>query len=228
MPGRADQAHRRPRGVSTAAEIRRTALSEDEADAMAMVAARALLEDPLTRAVFAVEPASREARLRVVYEAMTRMQPYPPISAWRDRRPLGMVGLAPAGHARPPVRRVLHVLPRLLHGARLAELRPALAWMQAIGRTGPAPGDWLLGPVVVEPSEHGRGVGSAMLAAACEAIDEAAAPAAVSTDRESNLDLYRRFGFLPSGQSTAVGVRVFHMRRPPFGCVAPPQESRAL
>jgi GNAT superfamily N-acetyltransferase len=196
-------------------------LSAGEADAMAAIAARVFLDDALTCAVLAIEPASaRETRLRSLYEAILRMPTHPPISAWGDRCALGLVGLAPPGRTRPPLRAALPALPRLLRGARLGEIRRALTWMQAVNKTGPAPEDWVLGPVVVDPAEHGQGVGSAMLAAACEVIDETAAPATVSTDHEDNLGLFRHFGFLPSGQSTAVGVRVFHMRRPAFGRVS--------
>lgn len=194
-------------------EIRHTPLGDAEMDRMAAVAARAFLRDPLATAVFARESDARESRLCSVYEAMLRTQAYPPITAWRDGRALGLVGLTP--HSASPVSalRMLQALPRLVRGMRLFELRPAFAWLRAIAGADVSPGDWRLGPVVVEPEMHRAGIGSAILNTACSHLDEQATGAIVSTDIESNVDFYRRFGFEQTGATEVLGQTVWHLRR---------------
>jgi ribosomal protein S18 acetylase RimI-like enzyme len=198
--------------VNDRLRLRGSRLRPDEADAMAAVAARAFLADPLTVAVFGGDPSARERRLRCVYGAMFRALPRPPLSAWRGERALGLLGLSPARSVPPPARAVA-ALPLLLRGARPRELRPAMAWLRGVAGARGEKGDWRLGPLVVDPSAHGEGVGSALLRAACEHLDSLGAGVLVSTDVEENVAFYRRFGFAEIGGAEVAGQRVWHLRR---------------
>lgn len=63
-----------------------------------------------------------------------------------------------------------------------------LALLTADGAATPL---WLVGPIAVEPALQGRGIGRAMLAAACDAVDLTPYPAVLIGDPE----YYGPFGF---------------------------------
>lgn len=79
----------------------------------------------------------------------------------------------------------------------------------------PAEPHWNLGPVGVDPEYHGRGIGSAMVAAFCEMMDAEGANAFLETDLEKNANLYTKFGFETIHHAPSLGVPMWFMLRRP-------------
>ena len=54
---------------------------------------------------------------------------------------------------------------------------------------------WYLWLLAVDPPEQGKGVGGELLRRTLREADDSALPCYLETARESNVSLYRRFGF---------------------------------
>ena len=75
---------------------------------------------------------------------------------------------------------------------------------------------WYLDTIGVEPSEQGKGLGTALLGAMLQRIDEQALPTFLDTSAPHNLGYYERFGFRVTAQSSLPnGLRLWGMTRPP-------------
>lgn len=74
--------------------------------------------------------------------------------------------------------------------------RPRFAALgQQINRTRLTGPHWYLGVAGCDPSAQGTGKGGAVIRAGLERADADVLPVCLETARESNIDLYRRFGF---------------------------------
>jgi ribosomal protein S18 acetylase RimI-like enzyme len=74
---------------------------------------------------------------------------------------------------------------------------------------------WHLGPVGVDPSAQGRGVGGQMLAAFGARMDAEGEVAWLETDKPENVVFYRRHGFSVAAESTIDDFTTWFMRRDP-------------
>jgi GNAT superfamily N-acetyltransferase len=72
-----------------------------------------------------------------------------------------------------------------------------------------------LGPIGVEPSMQGRGVGEALMQQYCDELDRTGAVGYLETDRHENVRFYRRFGFSMADEIDVLGARNYLMQRPP-------------
>lgn len=74
---------------------------------------------------------------------------------------------------------------------------------------------WHLGPVAVEPVLQGAGVGSLMMRAFSEQMDEAGEVGWLETDKPENVVFYRRAGWEVVEELTEHGLTCWFMRREP-------------
>jgi hypothetical protein len=74
---------------------------------------------------------------------------------------------------------------------------------------------WHVGPVGVEPSLQGAGVGGLMLAAFAAQMDDAGEVAWLETDKPDNVVFYRRGGFELTDEVHEHGLTSYWMRRDP-------------
>ncbi|HHG2225134.1 GNAT family N-acetyltransferase [Synechococcus sp. CCFWC 502] len=88
-------------------------------------------------------------------------------------------------------------------------------WAGEWAKHDPRESHWHLGPVAVEPSRQGQGVGSALLKGACNRMDQRAAILYLETDKEENVRFYQKHGFEVVGQSLALNQKSWYMRRLP-------------
>ena len=79
----------------------------------------------------------------------------------------------------------------------------------------PAEPHWNLGPVGVDPARQGSGVGTALVQAFCDKMDRERAVAFLETDLESSANLYLKFGFETTAQTTVFDVPMWFMTRHP-------------
>ena len=77
------------------------------------------------------------------------------------------------------------------------------------------PGDYVVGPVGVEPRLQGLGIGSRVLGAFCVRMDEEGEIAWLETSKPENVVFYTRAGFRVESESELHGFHTWFMRRDP-------------
>jgi ribosomal protein S18 acetylase RimI-like enzyme len=126
---------------------------------------------------------------------------------------LGVCGMMPPGRCQPGLVRQLRLLPALLAlGPRSAGR--TMSWLGAWSKHDPDEHHLHLGPVAVDVHLQGMGVGSLLMRAFCQRMDEAAEDSYLETDKEINVRFYEKFGFEVTGEDDVLGVRNWYMFRP--------------
>lgn len=74
---------------------------------------------------------------------------------------------------------------------------------------------WYLATLGVAPDLQGRGIGRALLRELLTHADDGQNACYLETDRPENLAFYEAAGFSVERESQVLGVRIWHMRRPP-------------
>jgi GNAT superfamily N-acetyltransferase len=92
------------------------------------------------------------------------------------------------------------------------ESRKAL-WLNEWARRDPKYPHWHFGPLGVLPVFQKQGVGSKLMQRVCTEVDELKAIAYLETDRERNVGLYSKFGFVVVDESMILNVKNTYMRR---------------
>ena len=208
-------------------------LADHERAAGAAVAARALRDDPMFVYLHGDDPI---VRMGATYSSFR--EPAPPPSSWWRR----VTGSEPPAttRRRPRVWGAL-VQGHVVASAAAAEpgacfvnlLAPASRRMPEGPQGAPGSPDrqarvlatlaahhceerhWHVGPVGVEPGLQGRGVGSAVMRALCDAMDEAGEIAFLETETAPNVVFYRRLGFEVTDHTELPGLPIWFMRRAP-------------
>jgi ribosomal protein S18 acetylase RimI-like enzyme len=89
-----------------------------------------------------------------------------------------------------------------------------MSWLGAWSKHDPDEHHLHLGPVAVDVHLQGMGVGSLLMRAFCQRMDEAAEDSYLETDKEINVRFYEKFGFEVTGEDDVLGVRNWYMFRP--------------
>ncbi len=189
-------------------------LRRDELTLAAGIAARALGDNPINRAIYGDDPRRRvretEAGFRTVLPALQ----CPPLGAYREGRLVGVVGVAPPGTCKPSLPRQLRMLPSLLrHG--FGNLARESLVVNTWARHDPRDPHWHLDPVVVEPGQQGLGIGTLMMERFRAWMDSVQGAAYLETDKPENVAFYRKFGFETVGEVAVLGTTTWLMYRTP-------------
>jgi GNAT superfamily N-acetyltransferase len=129
-------------------------------------------------------------------------------------RLVGICGMARPGFCQPNTIEKTRVLPAAVIGNPITTPLLILNWVREGSRRDPSEPHWHLGPVAVEPSLQGQGIGTAMLNAFCAVVDSTGAHAYLETDKHENVLLYQRFGFSVVESVQVLGVPNWFMSRP--------------
>ena len=193
------------------------ALGPTEMEASVGVIVRGMRDNPVIVAAFGQDPGRRHGRLLRLFGAMAAAE-----VPGRDRDMLaahgpdgsilGVCGMMPPGRCQPGPVRQLRLLPALLAlGPRSAGR--TISWLGAWSKHDPDERHWHLGPVAVDAHLQGMGVGSMLMRAFCERMDDAEEDAYLETDKDINVRFYERFGFVVTGEEEVLGVRNWYMYR---------------
>lgn len=173
-------------------------LTDGQVDAAAAVYGRAFMDDPI--AVWITPDEARRARgLPIMFAACMRYAlRFGGRVELSDTAPRGVATWLEPGRSPPAT---LGLLRTGLSGV-LLRLRSGLGrfftfvdtFDQMHRRDMPRP-HWYLWLLAVDPPEQGKGVGGQLLRRTLREADDAALPCYLETARESNVSLYRRFGF---------------------------------
>ena len=186
----------------------------DEIDAAIAVAARALADGPLTIAVVGDDLDLNFRYLRRFFGLQYKLAPHQrPLVARFDGRVIASTNDLHAGacHASPWMK--VRSLPALLATRPTVAVR-ATRWFSDWERRDPRDRRHShLGPLGVEPTLQGRGIGSLLLSEYCRRLDAAGEDSYLETEKPENVALYGRFGFEVIEEAEVLGVPNWFMWR---------------
>lgn len=174
-------------------------------------AAVAMRDNPLHRAALGVDPVRRVDVMRSAFEQFLRTGDRAVITAWHEDRLVGIAAHATVGRCRPTLLERVGSAPSAVRAGRSATR--ILAWQAAWRRRDPPEPHSHLGPVAVLPEFQGTGVGHQLLLSYTSALDLSGHAGYLETDKETNVDFYRRAGFQVVGSEVVIGVRNWFMLR---------------
>jgi len=179
---------------------------------VAAMLARAFVTNPLHEAAFGPGRLARnEAFFRIGLAAMKG----PKYVAMDNGRPAGFVHWVQAPECQFPLSEKVRGLPAMVRGFGVRSTLRVGRWLTEWSRHDPREPHVHLGPIGVDPTAQGSGVGRVLMEAYCRHLDEGASAGYLETDRPRNVAFYRRFGFEVMGEASVLGVTSFFMRRPP-------------
>src|SRR3546814_365286 len=142
-------------------------------------------DNPLHRQVFGAEEARLEPLLANAFARLLRgqMEAGCVLGAYEDDVLLGVAAMVPPDHCQPTLRDKLGMLRILARGRALRRLPRIWHWLRIWARHDPGFDHWHLGPAAVDRARQGQGVGSQLMAAICELLDEHQGIGYLETDR---------------------------------------------
>jgi len=109
----------------------------------------------------------------------------------------------------------IQLVPAMIRGFGVRSTSRVSRWLATWARHDPDEDHVHLGPLGVEPSLQGRGIGPQLMEHHCRHVDEIGWMGYLETDREENVAFYERFGFEVSSRIAVLGVQHYLMKRPP-------------
>ncbi len=176
----------------------------------AAVVGRAFASLPANEAMPAKRAASKEARMTALFRAIFGHLPGQTLVARQDQRIVGAIRIVKWPQCQVSA---LMMVPFVIGIERCESWRWLITrcvWV----RHDPWRHHLHIAPLGVEPDLHGGGIGSQLLRRFCDLAEEASLPGYLETDRQENVRLYQRFGFLTSAKASILGRTTWFMWRP--------------
>ena len=192
-------------------------LQQESIPAAARLLAGSMRDNPLHQRVFACEDARLEPLLETAFVRLLRrqMRTGTVLGAYEDDGLLGVAAMVPPGHCQPVLREKLAMLSILARAGTLRRLPMILHWLRTWARHDPQFDHWHLGPAAVDRTRQGQGIGSQLMTAICDRLDENQGIGYLETDKPENVRLYRRGGFEVVAEQPVLGVTNWFMQRHP-------------
>ena len=208
-------------------------MSQEEMPLAAGVAARSMLDNPSSLALFGSDRMRRVRALEPVYHMVLATGQRQPMVARRHGIIVGLAAMSSPGECfsreaisrertlrvggrrittmLPSIPRQL-VVPLLCLGPRA--LSRLSAWGEANVSHDPHEPHHHIELVAVEPGLQGLGIGRLMMDALCAQMARRPGFGYLETDTESNVRFYRHYGFEVVAEVTVLGTRTWYMVRP--------------
>jgi ribosomal protein S18 acetylase RimI-like enzyme len=208
-----------PSGDTVSIEVRDADASD--LSTLIEITSKAYRADPLI-GYFVRNDSARSDGLRRLFDYCLREQALAHGQVTMTRDGSACAAWLPPAQARPTMSLVeqIALLPRMARICSLARVPRLLATMRLLERHHPAgPPHHYLYVLAVVPERQGQGLGSALLRAGLRAIDQTCAATYLETASERNLALYRRHGFVVTGEARLPfdGPRLWFLWREPPG-----------
>jgi GNAT superfamily N-acetyltransferase len=172
--------------------------------------ARAFVTNPLHVAAFGAERLARnEAFFRTGLAAMKGSK----LVALEGSQILGLIHWVPSPDCQFSGPEKLRMMPAMVAGFGLRSSLRVGSWLSAWSKHDPSEPHSHLGPIGVDPSAQGQGIGRQLLERYCAELDRTGTAGYLETDRPENVRFYGRFGFETTGEITVLGVRNYLMWR---------------
>ncbi|HZJ91666.1 MAG TPA: GNAT family N-acetyltransferase [Thiopseudomonas sp.] len=170
-------------------------LGKSDLLAAAEICAKAMNDNPIHIKVFGSDPALRQRRLQRFFSGMLAYveRKGSLYGSFSDETMIGVLGMLPPGHCKPSFGDILRLLPTLLtSNSPIGTIRLAI-WLSRWAKIDPATPHWHLGPLSVDPAWQGQGIGTQLIEYAYSICT--GAELYLETDKLSNVELYKKFGF---------------------------------
>lgn len=192
-------------------------LPQESIPAAARLLAAGMRDNPLHQRVFASEAARLEPMLEDAFVRLLHRQARAGIvlGAYESDALVGVAAMVPPGHCQPGLQEKLAMLSILARGGALRRLPWIGRWLRAWARHDPGFDHWHLGPAAVDRARRGQGIGSRLMAAVCDRLDQHQGIGYLETDKPENVRLYRRGGFEVVAEQPVLGVANWFMQRQP-------------
>ena len=181
----------------------------------ARLLAGSMRDNPLHQRVFSgsahIEPLLTAAFIRLLQR---QMRTGLVLGAFDGEALVGVAAMVPPGHCQPTLREKLAMLAILIRAGMWRNLPKIHHWLRIWAREDPEVDHWHLGPAAVERKLQGQGIGTALMTAICDALDQRRAIGYLETDKGANVRLYRRGGFEVIAEQQVLGVPNWFMLRP--------------
>jgi GNAT superfamily N-acetyltransferase len=156
---------------------------------------RALCDAPLRVAALRRTPAYRARVLSTLFSQALDQPTIRGVSALVGGRVVGVCGVGDYGRCDLPPRKMIATMGALLFRAGPAAVRAVAVRGRGWRAHHPTKAHVHVGPIGVDPTMQGRGIGSGMLESVCAQLDADRHPGYLETDGPDNVRLYERFGF---------------------------------
>ena len=202
--------------ASPAGSVRKA--SADDAPRLADALARAFQDDPGWSHLLP-DASDRTRRLRLFFETELRGIALAHGLVWTTEEVVGAAVWAPPEGWRVPITATLRETPPMLRvfGRHLPLALRSRLRME--GRHPRNPPHWYLAFMGVAPEWQGKGLGTALMGPALEAMDAAGTPAYLESSTPRSRALYQRNGFKVTGEFNlpSAGPPLWQMWREPAG-----------
>src|SRR5262245_53874922 len=172
-----------------------------------------MLDNPLNMAAYGEDPERRQRSLERTFATLFRVfGAQQPICAVSPEGLVALAGIAPAGTCQATALQRLRFLPSMIAIGPRAASRVG-KWLAAWGERDPGQSHSHLGPVAVEPSLQGRGIGSQVMREYCRRLDAGSQVSYLETDKRENVPFYKRHGYAVIDEADVLGVPNWFMIR---------------
>ena len=190
-------------------------LQQASIPAAARLLARSMADNPLHQRVFGSDTARLEPLLEAAFARLLRRQMRTGVvfGAYEGDALVGVAAMVPPGHCQPGLGEKLAMLPIVARAGALRRLPRIRRWLQVWARHDPQFEHWHLGPAAVDRTRQGQGIGTRLMAAICNRLDQEQRIGYLETDKPDNVRLYRRGGFEVVAEQPVLGVTNWFMQR---------------
>jgi GNAT superfamily N-acetyltransferase len=191
-------------------------LGQSELTAAGAVVGRALQDNPIIQRVFDRSFSRRAAAVGEIYGTILRQTQSKGIilgAFAADDTLVGVVGLTQPGRCAQTTFERL-ALTRVIQSCTSVEMALTYQrWQAAWSRRDPKDHHWHVSPVAIEPGYQRKGVGTALMTAACGRIDKFPAMAFLETDRRESVPFFMRFAFKKTAEAGVLETTNWFMMR---------------
>lgn len=198
-----------------ASELEIGPVNAHEIDAVVAVFSRGMRDNPIHIAVYGPDPEVRRQKIERSFGSaarVLRLDQHMLVARNGDGAIVGACGMMPPGGCRPNLQQQLRLLPLIL-GSGLSTALRTMRWLGAWTKADPDEPHWHVGPLAVDASLQGQGIGSRLMEVFCARMDEAGEDAYLETDKSINVTFYQRFGFEVVREQEVLGMPNWYMLR---------------
>lgn len=189
-------------------------MGENDLAAAVVICAEAMQDNPLHIRVFGQALPLRQRRLNRFFSGLLAYvyRKGTLYGAFSDGRLVAVLGMLPPRHCKPSAFDLLRLLPSLITSNSPVGIVRLAIWLGTWARIDPKLSHWHVGPLAVEPTWQKQGLGTQLLKLAC--TKGAGGALYLETDKQSNVELYKKFGFMVVGAPIILGQSSWVMMRP--------------